>query len=345
VIFHLFVRRAECPTVSYLQAIWPDPFGLRIEPVRYDEIDRFTARPGLYIFSDTDLMDDVTRRRAAELHARLKTNPSLYRVWNDPVKTARRFDVLDRLRRDGVNRFRAFRVGEPLPADLRYPVFVRDEHAHKGPLTPLLTDEAALRAAITELRARARPVQPLLIVEHIDYASADGVYRKYSIFRAGDRLIRKHLLFAGHWVLKEPQGVKFDSPEWLQEERDFLDEKSHDWMDAEVKTLFERLAVDYGRIDFTVMEGRLQVFEINTNPIILRPMHLRPDGPSLAMHRSFDGLFQAALKSAECGGGPSLMRRIEWSLHRPWTNPTPWWRRLVPGWRERSKMKGNSPCS
>jgi hypothetical protein len=33
--------------------------------------------------------------------------------------------------------------------------------------------------------------------------------------------------------------------------------------------IFDQAAIAYGRIDYTIVDGRIQIFEINTNPTIL----------------------------------------------------------------------------
>ena len=38
-----------------------------------------------------------------------------------------------------------------------------------------------------------------------------------------------------------------------------------------IRKIFEHAHVDYGRIDYTVVDGKCQIFEINTNPTILVP--------------------------------------------------------------------------
>ncbi len=37
-----------------------------------------------------------------------------------------------------------------------------------------------------------------------------------------------------------------------------------------MQQVFQRAGIDYGRIDYTVANGRIQVFEINTNPVVLQ---------------------------------------------------------------------------
>lgn len=332
-IYYFSLRRNDTPIRQYLRAVWPSAVVARIVPVTYEELPRLRIVPGLYVFSDIELLDDGQRAQAAALHARLKADPRRYRVWNDPARSARRFDVLEGMAREGVNRFRAFRAGGPLPDDLRYPVFVRDEHEHTGSRTPLLHNAEELRAALETLRAGERPTQPLLVVEWLNYGDAEGVFRKYSMFRWGDIVVRKHVLFSSGWLLRTPEeGPRFEAPEFLAEEQAFLagggDGDAHD---AQVRQIFGVLGIDYGRIDYAVVDGRIQVFEINTNPLALRPKQLEP-GPRRPVHAAFAARAEAAWRAADPMPSAPWTRRLWWRLHRPKVLPIPWWRWLMPAW-------------
>jgi hypothetical protein len=73
----------------------------------------------------------------------------------------------------------------------------------------------------------------------------------------------RHMLFSREWVLKDPHLV--DEQLMLEEDR-FVRESPHRHA---LQEIFQRSGIDYGRIDYTVADGRIQVFEINTNPIML----------------------------------------------------------------------------
>ena len=110
-----------------------------------------------------------------------------------------------------------------------------------------------------------------MIVEYCDCADGDGVFRKYSAMNVGGTLIPRHILFSRDWVTKSPDLV---SDATVQEEAVFVDQFPYRDQLAEI---FRLAAVDYGRIDYGVKSGRLQVWEINTNPIVVpRPEKLDP---------------------------------------------------------------------
>jgi hypothetical protein len=177
--------------------------------------------PGAYVFTDLERLRDDERARAAELHARLLAAGSGYRVLNDPTRTFRRYELLGALADRRWNPFRVFRVTESL-ARVRFPVFLRLASRHEGNLTPLLADRAALDAALA--RIHGVDTDDVLVVEFHDTAGADGLYRKYSVFRVGAALIPRHVFFSRDWMQKYSDLVE---PEFVDEELRFFEDPPH----------------------------------------------------------------------------------------------------------------------
>jgi len=296
--------------------------------VFYEEMERLKLRPGLYVFTDVELMDEACRARAAALRRRLLAEPGLYQVWNDPERSTRRFDLLERLWIEGRNTFRAFRLAPgptpPVPSGMRYPVFVRDEHLHRGPLTGLLKDEAEVKAALAELRAPGGQGvdTDLLVVEFLDYASADGVYRKYSYMRMGADFYPKHVLYNNHWSVKHPKAGQFDFGPWLAEEWVFLRERPHE---EEIRRLFDECGIDFGRVDYTVVNGKVQVFEMNSNPTVFQTSFFKPISRR-PVHEWFREHYARIIVKNDKERTAPLLRRLCWRLRRPKVVPVPWWR-------------------
>jgi hypothetical protein len=328
-IYFLFARANRSPVIDFLRSIWPVPLGARVEPVCYEELNRFQPGPGLYIFTDVEIMDEESRARAVALHRQLKAEPGQYRVWNDPSRSTRRFELLERLWSEGKNSFRAYRLGEgatpPVPAGMRYPVFVRDENLHRGPLTPLLENAAAVSEAVAKLRApgAAGAGGPLLAVEFLDYQSPDGVYRKYAYMRLGEKCSPRHLLFSHDFSVKAPKGNEFDGRVWLDEEMRYL--KTDGGHGAQIRELFESCAIEFGRIDYTVVNGRVQVFEINSNPVMLKPSYFTTSVRK-PVHIVFREELLRALDENDPSPGVSLWRKLRWRFYRPKLNPKRRWR-------------------
>lgn len=325
-VYHLCERSNYGPAIQCLRSIWPAPTGARLRAVFYDELETLKITPGLYIFTDVELMDDAHRAAALALHGTLKARPDIYRVWNDPARSTRRFDLLERLWREGRNGFRAYRLennDQPAaPSGMRYPVFIRDEHLHRGPLTGLLQNEAEVREAAAGLRAPG-PKQntgPLLAVEFLDYASPDGIYRKYSYARMGTELIPKHILYSEGWSVKQPKSGQFDFGAWLEEEWAFLRSTPHL---AEIKTLFDECSLDYGRVDYALVNGKIHVFEINSNPTMLQTSYFDPI-PRRPVHEFFREHYLRILEQNDPMRAVPLLTKIRWRLRRPKVNDMRW---------------------
>ena len=56
------------------------------------------------------------------------------------------------------------------------------------------------------------------------------------------------------------------SPEVLEKERRYIETNPHE---RELREIFRRARIDYGKIDYAMLGDRLQIWEINTNPNVL----------------------------------------------------------------------------
>jgi hypothetical protein len=119
---------------------------------------------------------------------------------------------------------------------------------------------------LADLEQKGHDLQRLMIVEFCDTADASGTYRKYSVFMIGGTIIPRHLIFSRKWVLKT---ADLGTHEMLQEEREYMKSNPDEHWAREV---FALANVQYGRIDYGLLNGRPQVWEINTNPaVLMRP--------------------------------------------------------------------------
>jgi hypothetical protein len=137
---------------------------------------------------------------------------------------------------------------------------------HDGAGSGLLPDEAALDREIEKLVQAGTPRDDILIVEYLDYRSADGQFRKYGAFFIGDRFIPYHIEIADDWIVKLPTVV---SGATLEEELAYVRGKHEH--EALIRDIFAMANIQYGRIDYTLVDGKPQIFEINTNPVIIGP--------------------------------------------------------------------------
>jgi hypothetical protein len=247
-------------------------------------------RPATYIFSDLERLEPDEAEHAAGLWQRLADRGGC-RLLNHPTRTMRRYEILRTLYERGSNRFNVYRATESrLPE--RFPVFLRRENDHDGSRTPLLDSPAELRAALDALDRDGVSREDALITEFCDTRDARGLYRKYAAFRVGDHIIPRHLFFRNEWMVKGPN--HFDDA-CLEEERAYLAGDAHD---AALREIFDAARIEYGRADYGVVDGQLQIWEINTNPMTASMRHAGPASRA-RIQADFGARFRAALEAID----------------------------------------------
>jgi hypothetical protein len=133
----------------------------------------------------------------ARLYRRLKDGGC--RVLNDPARVRTRFALLRGLYRVGLNPINAYLVEENLAP--RFPVFIRVADRHDSPLSDLIYDQAELDRAISAATVAGVPRSTILIVEYAAEPIRPGVFRKSSVFRIGDHLVRDVNWHGSSWMV------------------------------------------------------------------------------------------------------------------------------------------------
>lgn len=234
--------------------------GAPVLPVLYDEIlDRAEWPRGIYLFSDMQRATAWQRTIASQLWDRLAAEPEAFRTFNHPVHSLRRYQLLRALYERGINGFNAYRLDE-LPREVRYPVFVRYENQHIGPSTGLLQDEVALEKALAQMLVEGHNPEDLIVVEFQDTTCGSGIFRKYGAFRFGDRVYTGHMMASTDWSVKREIN---DRALVGQEDLEFVKTNPHA---GQIMEAFQIAGLTWGRIDYGVRDGRIQVWEINDNP-------------------------------------------------------------------------------
>ncbi|MFL6247933.1 MAG: hypothetical protein ACJ74H_18060 [Thermoanaerobaculia bacterium] len=234
----------------------------RFEIVYYEKLpERF--RGGTYVFAALEQLSAPAERLVESLYAQLAGCEGV-RILNQPGRTLRRYELLSELARRGYNDHRAVRATEELHG-LRYPVFLRGERTHDGALSPLLHDTAEVETWIGRLLVIGRKLDELLVMEFNDTADEHGVFRKYAAFIIGNQILPRSLDYGRDWMLKR-QGTEY-TRETLAEEFDYIRTNPHE---RELREIFAIAGVDYGRIDYSMKNGRVQTWEINLHPTIGR---------------------------------------------------------------------------
>jgi hypothetical protein len=230
--------------------------------------------PGTYVFTLDNLLP-AEREYYGQLWSQLGSHRSGVRLLNDPRETIGRLALLQSLHAAGRSRVQAVRATEPMES-LHYPVFLREETGHSGNLTPLLHAPDQVHRALRRLALRGFRRRELLAVEFCDTADARGIYRKYSAYIVGDRVVPRCLEFGRDWMVKHDPGA-YDAGR-IAEEREYVRSNPHE---ARLREIFAAASVQYGRIDYALLDGRLQVWEINLNPTIGRHLPRGQESPDV----------------------------------------------------------------
>ncbi|NTV45652.1 MAG: hypothetical protein HGB11_03820 [Chlorobiales bacterium] len=275
-------------TVNVLLEKWVPELANSVSVITYDDFVAQTEFPvGTYVFADVERLSPYMIIIASAIWDKLSKADPAIRLYNHPGKSMRRYELLKTLYKQGQNKFRAFRLTESL-ASLRFPVFLRGENDHYGSASAILHSYSEFESSLRQAFNDGRKVDELLAVEYINTADEAGLFRKYSGFVLGDLIIPRHVAFSYDWMVKYPSVV---TTELLKEEKAYLDQNPHE---SVLRKIFKTAGIEYGRIDYSIMDGALQVWEINTNPTVLKP----PDAYS-PEHRPiqwrFAHSFQAAL--------------------------------------------------
>ncbi|MCB8933211.1 MAG: hypothetical protein H6534_07190 [Chthonomonadaceae bacterium] len=178
---------------------------------------------------------------------------------NHPTDHLKRFELLRTLYEAGVNDFNVYRASE-VGEEMRYPAFLRYTDRHIGPLTSLLHSRAELDAALSELVEAGHPIDRLLAVEYLDTSDPEGVFAKYGAFRFGPHVVAGHMFASVGWNAKRES-----------DRRDLVGSREVEWLQSfaerdQVLAAFQVARLEYGRMDYALKEGRVQVWEINDNP-------------------------------------------------------------------------------
>lgn len=236
---------------------------VRVEVVTYETLLAAKHAPrATFVFTDMDRLSLWQLRLAALICRRMRAQG--LRVLNDPARVLSRWGLLRSLHAAGINGFNAYRVEESV-RPRRWPVFLRAEGAHLGPISGLLDDWNQVVAEIERAVAKGAPLTGLLIVEYAAEAVRPGVYRKFSSFRIGTAGVAHVCVHDDQWVAKTGK-LGIATPELYDDEQRVVRENPYG---SELARVFDLAGVDYGRVDFGLVGGKPQIYEINTNPEVV----------------------------------------------------------------------------
>ncbi len=202
----------------------------------------------------------------------------------------------------------------------RYPVFLRHEQDHGRPLTTdLFQNQEELAGALNRAGAEGISLRGLLIVGYAAEAFDGTWFRKFNTFRVGSEVFAHHLVVEDSWIVKYgKEGVKLPE-EYKVYEQEFV---KGNWNADILRRVFEMAGIEYGRADWGIVGGKVQVYEINTNPqISADPGSTNPTRRAtvaMSTRKLCDSL--AALENGTSKGTVNLEGKLlaEWRKGKKW---------------------------
>lgn len=216
---------------------------------------------GVFIFTDFDRLTDAVLNKVSNYCDWLIE--SSITTLNHPKYSLMRFALLDCLYKKNINDFAVWRLSDWQSVS-RFPVFIRHEKGHDDLLSDLLETPQALAETVDMLVKQEEYCDDIIIVEFYNKPLDDNKYRKYSVYKVGDTFYAQHCFSSENWFIKFP-GQKMSNRE-KSETRDFVKKNPHK---EKLKEIFQIAKIDYGRIDYCIVDNKIQVFEINTNPTVI----------------------------------------------------------------------------
>lgn len=285
-----------------------------IRLMNYDALIRARwARRAAYVFTDLDRLGYWDLEHAAHLYLQMKQ--AGLTVWNNPARFKTRYALLRALHAAGLNDFTAWRVDE-LAGIARYPVFLRKTHGHREPLSDLLHSRADLDKAVHAAIHSGTPAENLLAVEFAAEPVRPGLYRKLAAFRIGDDIVPHICVHDTSWLVKYGK-LGIATEELYRDELNIL--QTNPFADH-LREVFDVAGVEYGRADFGIFRGRVQVYEINTNPALYAPAQhpspVRVESLKVAWEK-----YLGALRAIDAPSGwPVRLGNGKLQRLRPWKN-------------------------
>ena len=282
----------------------------------YEQLFRRRTLPtGTWIFTDHERLSAFELSLAATIAHRLEKKRA--RVLNHPAKVSSRYQMLLDFQREGINSFGVWRC-ESKPRPGSFPVFIRSTYDHHRPRSKLIADQASLDEHLATMRQKGISLIGLLVVEYAGTEVSPGVWERYATYRVGNQIIAHHKAIDHGWIVKDGvDAASLDKPTWddfVRREREFVFENRYE---ETLRRAFELAGIEYGRADFAIVDGSVQIYEINTNPTH-RPWQ-RLFAETHPDRRDTQRFSETRLMDAICSLHASSRRRVElksWALKR-----------------------------
>jgi len=185
----------------------------------------------------------------------------------------------------------------------QFPVFLRIADDHAGPRSELLHTQSELDKEISKLKEKQEDLSKWIVTEYLDI-SVEGNYPKYGSVFIGDTVIPRHVYDSSFWVSKRD---KNSSTEFSRKtELDYFDANPHQ---ETIQKIAKLAGIEFGRIDYGIYKGKIQIWEFNTNPALFHYNCMHKDNPRKTIARHSFNAIAAELKKLD---EPSDMSGIAW---------------------------------
>ena len=188
-----------------------------------------------------------------------------------------------------------------IAADVPFPVIVRPRGSHAGVGLAKIDDRAALGRYLLE-----RQEQEFFVSRFVDYASADGLFRKYRVVFVDGRAYACHMAIADRWdIWYLNAGMAFSDSKRLEEASfmqtfdDAFAVRHQHALDA----MADQVGLDYFTVDCAeTKSGELLIFEADNTAVVHNmdsPEVFPYKGPQ--MHKIFDAFAAMLFHRAAAG--------------------------------------------
>jgi len=158
-------------------------------------------------------------------------------------------------------------LGGGVLADQVFPIILRPVDSHAG----VNLDKMASADAIAPYLGRVGGAS-FYLSRFVDYASADGLYRKYRIALIGGRPFLSHLAISAHWMIHYLNAGMRDSAVKRAEEAECMDGFDSGFAQRHavgLQHIHQRLGLPYLQLDCAeTLAGDLLIFEAGTAMVI-----------------------------------------------------------------------------
>ena len=154
-----------------------------------------------------------------------------------------------------------------IAAELRFPFIVRPRGSHAGVGLAKIDDPAMIDRYLAE-----RPEQEFFVARFVDYANADGLFRKYRIVFVDGRPYACHMAIADRWDIWYLNAGMADNADKRLEEANFM--RNFDSAFAvrhqrALAAMADRIGLDYFTVDCAENKrGELLIFEADNTAVV-----------------------------------------------------------------------------